>query len=217
MNKKQVPIKHESNYFKLKNHSLFIDKKRKEYRLFVGPFDNQETSFHRILDELYKAPENSKLELRIASPGGLVVECQQLVNLMQNKFKNKTVAYIDSHASSAGAITFANADERIVYWNSRIMFHNYSGGYGGDYHKMKTRIDFDSIHVIRFLASAKKFFNDKEWNKLINGKEYWFDALEMLERGIATHLILNGKKYKNKKAIKKLKKYYKELEHGTNR
>jgi len=207
-----------SKAFKSENHSLFVGEKpvkiQKIYRVFIGAYDNQKPDFHDILNELYNASENSELELRIMSPGGLVVECQQIVNLMQNKFKDKSIAYIESHASSAGAITFVHAKKRVIYWNSRIMFHNYSGGYIGDYHKMKTRIDFDSKHTIGFLEPVKQFLTKKEWKKMINGKEYWFGAEEMLERGIATHLILNGKEYEGKKALKKLKKFLKKKENN---
>jgi len=199
--------------FRASEHSLHICETKtvkKTYRLFVGPFSNQDPEFHNILNELYNADKDSVLELKIMSPGGEVIECQQITNLMQNKFKDNTVAYIESHASSAGAYVFASADKRIIYWNSRIMFHNYSGGYQGDYHKIKTRIDFDSKHIIGFIESAKRFFTEKEWNKLINGKEYWFTAKEMLERGLATHIILEGVEYDRKKGLKKLKKFLKE-------
>lgn len=203
----------ENKKFNANNHSMYINTKttvEKTYRILVGPFNNQTPDFHDMLNELYNAPENSNLELRIISPGGLVVECQQLINIMQNKFKN-TTAYIESHASSAGAVIFGNATKRVVYWNSRIMFHNYSNSYKGEYYKIKTRVDFDSKHVIRFLNSVKHYFTKKEWKKLIKGKEYWFDAKEMLERGIATHLILDGKEYEGKEAIKKIKKKFKKL------
>jgi len=204
--------------FKTENHSLFINKKSLKiqniYRVFIGAYDNQKPDFHDILNELYNAPKNSILELRIMSPGGLVVECQQIVNLMQNKFRNKSIAYIESHASSAGAFTFVHAKKRVIYWNSRIMFHNASGGVFGDFHKMRDRIKFDSKHVIGFLEPAKQFFTKKEWKKMMNGKEYWLEAEEMLERGIATHLILDGKEYEGEKALKKLKKFLKKKENS---
>jgi len=197
---------------KADNHSLFKNEEKiikNKYRFFIGMFNNQTPDFHNILNELYNADDKSILELRIMSPGGLVVECQQIVNLLENKFKENSIAYIESHASSAGAFTFIRANKRVIYWNSRIMFHNYSGGYVGKYKDMKDRFEFDEKHILNFLGYAKRFFTKKEWKELINGKDFWFDAKEMLKRGIATHIILNGKEYDRKKGLKKLKKFLK--------
>jgi len=205
---------------KTDNHSLHIKENKKitkTYRLFINGFDNQNPDFHDILNDLYDAGNEDNLELKIMSPGGLVVECQQIINIIQNKFKNRTTAYIESHASSAGAFTFAAADKRVIYWNSRIMFHNYSGGYAGTYQFMKDRIDFDSEHIIGFLEIARKFFTKKEWKKLIEGKEYWMRAEEMLKRGIATHIIIDGIEYEAKKGLKKLKKFLKKLKKEENK
>lgn len=191
------------------HHSLHIKETKKitkNYRVFVGAFQNDEPEFREILDLLMDAGKDDTLEYRISSPGGYVTECQQMVNIAENNFKGRTTGYIDSHASSAGAILFSACDKRVVHWNSRIMFHNYSGGYFGEYRKMKDRLDFDEKHIIDFLTIAKPFFSKKEWKKLINSKEYWFDAKEMLKRGVATHIVIDGVEYNKKEGLKKLKK-----------
>jgi len=205
---------------KAKNHSLIVKENKKiikNYILFINGFDNQIPDFHDILNDLYNAGPEDELELKIMSSGGLVTECQQIINVMQNKFPKRTIAYIESHASSAGAFTFVAADKRVIYWNSRIMFHNYSGGYAGSYQSMKDGIDFDSKHIIGFLSIAKRFFSKKEWKKLIEGKEYWFTAEDMLKRGIATHIIIDGIEYDSVKGLKKLKKYLKKLKKENKR
>jgi len=196
--------------YESKEHSLHKKKivKNQDYtkfRFFIGTFDNQTPKFHLILNDLYDSNEKDELELRIMSPVGLVIECQQVVNIMNNKFNGRTTAYIESHASSAGAIVFANADKRVIYENSRIMFHNYSGGYGGKFQDIKDRLDFDEKHIISFLSVAKQFLNKKEWKQMVNGKNFWFDASDMLKRNIATHIIVDGKEM-TKKEYKKYKK-----------
>jgi ATP-dependent protease ClpP protease subunit len=190
------------------HHSLHIKENKKitkNFRVFVGTFQNDQPEFRSILDSLLDGGPLDTLEYRIASPGGYVTECQQLVNVAENKFNGRTTAYIDSHASSAGAILFSSCDKRVIYWNSRIMFHNYSGGYFGEYKKIKDRMDFDKKHIIEFLEIAKPFFSKTEWKKLVNSKEYWFNAKEMLKRNIATHIIIDGVEYSKKQGLKKLK------------
>jgi len=183
--------------FEADNHSLHVHKVSKvetynNYRLFLGTFKNQGPRFQGILNELYDTKNKDTLDIRLVSPGGLVIECQQIVNIMKNSFSGRTTAYIESHASSAGAVVFAHADKRVIYENSRLMFHNYSGIYTGKYKDIKDRFEFDEKHIIDFLKVAKRFLTKKEWKKMINGKNFWFDAHDMLERNIATHIIVNG-------------------------
>lgn len=182
-------------------HSLFTKPKttiQNTYRFFISSFDNENNEFHGMMDTLLSAAPQDLLELRISSPGGLVTECQQIVNVIWNNFKDRNIAFIDSHASSAGAFTFCACDKRVIYKNSRLMLHNYSGGHAGPHQKMKDRMKFDAKHIISFLKSTLKvgkngFLNEKEFNQMIIGKEFWFDADEMLKRGIATDIVIDGK------------------------
>lgn len=196
------------------HHSMFVDKHietKQNYRIFVSKFSEDNNNLHDVWDTLLKAGKNDTLELRISSPGGYVTECQMFVNLAKNKFKGRTTTYIDSHASSAGAFTFSIGDKRVIYENSRLMYHNFSGGYDGNYQKMKDRIDFDKKHIIGFLTSTLKigkkgFLTKKELKKMVKGKEFWFDAKNMCERGIATHIVIDGEELTAKDYLKSLKK-----------
>jgi len=197
-----------------KCHSLFINenvKVIKNFRVFVNKFFEQENKIHELWEVLLNAGSDDTLELRISSPGGMVTECQMFVNIMRNKFNGRTVTYIDSHASSAGAFTFCVGDKRVIYENSRIMLHNYSGGYVGGFKKMKDRLDFDEKHVIGFLKSTLKlgkngFLTNKEFKQMVDGKEFWFRAEEMCKRGIATHVVVDGTEFTSKQYLKKCSK-----------
>ena len=194
-------------------HSLFSTPKvitTKKYRFFIGAFANDKNSLHTTYNELLNAGSEDSLELRIQSPGGLVTECQMAINLMWNVFPGRSTAYIDSHASSAGAFSFCAADKRVIYENSRIMLHNYSGGYNGKHQDMKDRMEFDTSHIISFLKSTLKvgkngYLSKKEFKKMVNGKEYWWDAKEMCKRGVATHIIIKGVEYTAEEYLKKNK------------
>jgi len=189
--------------------SLFVNKTEhtiKNFRIFINSFMESKNDIHDVWNKLLSAGSEDTLELRISSPGGQVTECQMFVNIMRNKFPGRSTTYIDSHASSAGAFTFCVGDKRVIYENSRLMLHNYSGGYDGGFKKMKDRLDFDEKHIIGFLKSTLKigkngFISKKEFKKMINGKEYWFRAEEMCKRGIATHVIVDGKEYSAKEYL----------------
>jgi len=197
------------NKIKGEHHSLFVNKTEhtiKNFRIFINSFMESKNDIHDVWNKLLSAGSEDTLELRISSPGGQVTECQMFVNIMRNKFPGRSTTYIDSHASSAGAFTFCVGDKRVIYENSRLMLHNYSGGYDGGFKKMKDRLDFDEKHIIGFLKSTLKigkngFISKKEFKKMINGKEYWFRAEEMCKRGIATHVIVDGKEYSAKEYL----------------
>jgi ATP-dependent protease ClpP protease subunit len=194
---------------KAEKHSLYVkNTTTRNFRVFIDSFINEENTIHDIFDSLLDAGNNDTLELRISSPGGLVTECQQIVNIINNKFKDRSTAYIDSHASSAGAFTFCSCNKRVIYENSRLMLHNYSGGHSGKHQDMKDRLEFDTDHIISFLKSnikvgKKGFLSKKEFKKMIEGKNYWFNADDMLKRGIATHIIINGEEISREDYFKK--------------
>jgi ATP-dependent protease ClpP protease subunit len=191
-------------------HTLFIEpvvQQYNNYRIFIGPFEENSNSIDTVWNSLMNATPKDTLELRIASPGGKVTECQMYVNIMRNTFTGRTTAYIDSHASSAGAFVFCAADKRVVYANSRLMLHNYSGGHGGKHQDMKDRMEFDEKHIIGFLESTitvgkNGFLTNKEFKHMIHGKNWWFDTTDMCQRGIATHVIINGKEMTSKEYLK---------------
>ena len=197
--------------FTLHNKQSIV--KKNNFRLLIDQFlvngENEET-FKVILNELYGSGPEDTIELRIMSPGGMDTICQQLVNIVQNRFKDRNVAYIESHASSAGAILFLACDKRVIYWNSRFMYHNYKGKYLGKYADMRDRLDFDEKHLVKCIEVLdRKYFSDKEWKKIVNGKDHWMTSKEMLKRGIATHIIIEGVEYEAKEGLKKLKQYVK--------
>jgi len=183
--------------------------KKTEYFFSVGAFSNDDDKLFEMYNEMRKIKKEDSLKVFIASVGGKVTECQILINTIgkDSGIKTKDVeAYIVSHASSAGAYSFISFENRIIYPNSRIMFHHASGGTFGTMKKMKDKIDFDLEHLEDFLGSAKKYFTKKEWRKLQDGKDFWWDAEEMLKRGIATEIIINSKRFNPQEGLKELKR-----------
>jgi hypothetical protein len=117
-----------------------------------------------------------------------------------------------------GALTFLFFNERTIYEHSEIMFHNWSGGFGGK----ASDIEDHFIHTKNYLRNffkkiLKPYFSKKEIKKILNGKETWLDSYEMLERGIATGVIKDGEYYTTEDYLNKykkngkLKKSYKKL------
>jgi len=183
--------------------------KHKRYRLFIGRFFELKKGLHSVFNELLEAGENDILELRINSRGGFVIEGQQFYNIIQEKFSGRVVAYLDNIGYSMGALLFCMADKRVIYQYSDFMFHNYSGGVVGKGGEIKARVEHHSRVLEEFFYNIivkKGFLTKKEFKKMLVGQDYWMDAKQMCKRGIATHIIVDGKELTAKEYLKQLKK-----------
>lgn len=190
-------------------HLYEVTPKHKRYRIYIGRFFELKKGLHSVFNELREAKENDYLEFMINSGGGFVHEGMQFYNIIQEKFTNRTVAYLDNRGYSMGALLFCMADKRVIYPYSDLMFHTYSHGSHGKGGEVKTHVNHTSKKLERFfydIIVKKGFLSDEEFKKMVIGQDYWMDAKELCKRGIATHVIIAGKELTAKEYLKTLKK-----------
>ncbi len=205
-------IKHvpESSELVDKERRLYkLTAKHKIYTVYIEGFREFKRGLHKVFHELRGATKNDILELRISSGGGFVKEGQQFYNLIQEKFHKRSVAFLDNHGYSMGALLFCMADTRVVYPYSDLMFHNYSGGAGGKGGEMKSQIKHKDKVLTEFfkkIVQEQGFLTKEEFSKMLIGQDYWMDAKEMCKRKIATHVIFEGEMISAKEYLKILKK-----------
>ena len=82
-------------------------------------------SFADVRTAVEALPEDSNLEFRINSPGGVVSEATAIMALMDRAKKDgrKVKAVVEGVAASAGAMIFLAADERLMSRYGRLMYH----------------------------------------------------------------------------------------------
>jgi len=202
VNEKKIPVNKEKNIYE-------IVPKHKKYRIFIGRFFELKKGLHAVFNELLAAEKNDQLEFRINSRGGFVIEGQQFYNIIQEKFPNRVTAYLDNIGYSMGALLFCMADKRVIYPYSDFMFHNYSGGASGKGGEIKARVKHSSKALEKFfynLIVEQGFLTKEEFKQMLVGQDYWMDAKQMCKRGIATHVIVDGKEITAKAYLKQLKK-----------
>ncbi|SFV67694.1 ATP-dependent Clp protease proteolytic subunit [hydrothermal vent metagenome] len=190
-----------------------ITPKYKRYRVYIGRFFELRKGLHTLFNSLKEASDRDYLELIISSGGGFVHEGQQFYNLIQDKFYGKTLAYLDNHGYSMGALLFCMADKRVIYEYSELMFHNYSAGAYGKGGDLKARIEHYSKTMDSFfhdIIVKKNFLTEDEFKEMLVGQDYWMEAKELCKRGIATHVIYEGQEVTAKEYLKVLKKRKKE-------
>jgi len=215
------------NEISSENHTLFIKQvpefrrtldrqkniveiraKHKVYTIYIERFKELKRGLHLVLNELRTAGSDDKLEIRINSAGGFVNEGKQFYNLMNEKFHNRTITYLDNHGYSMGALLFCMGDKRVIYPYSDLMFHNYSGGAGGKGGEIISRVEHTDAHIKAFFRKViveQGFLTDGEFEKMLIGQDFWMGSKELCERKIATHVVYKGKEIKAKKYLKLLK------------
>ncbi len=193
-----------------KEKRLFeVSPKHTRYRVYIGRFFELKKGLHSVFNELKSAKEHDVLEFMIDSGGGFVNEGMQFYNIMQEKFHGRTVAYLDNKGYSMGAMLFSMANKRVIYPYSDFMYHNYAGGAVGKGGEIKARLEHTSKKLEAFfhdIIVKQGFLSEEEYAQMLVGQDYWMGAKELCKRGIATHVIFEGKELTAKEYLKELKK-----------
>ena len=193
-----------------KEKRLFeVSPKHTRYRVYIGRFFELKKGLHSVFNELKSAKEHDVLEFMIDSGGGFVNEGMQFYNIMQEKFHGRTVAYLDNKGYSMGAMLFSMANKRVIYPYSDFMYHNYAGGAVGKGGEIKARLEHTSKKLETFfhdIIVKQGFLSEEEYAQMLVGQDYWMGAKELCKRGIATHVIFEGKELTAKEYLKELKK-----------
>ena len=195
------------------NHRLFSESvKATKYRLFIGGFNSIDHELDEIVNKLSKATPEDIIEVQIASPGGYTMDLMKIENVLRTYFYGRVKTILNPCGYSCGAMLFLCGDERIIYENSDIMFHNISTGTMGKLNDIELEITHNKKFFENYMSrSLSPFFSREEIRGLMEGKDFWMDALEMCERGICTGISVFGQimepglyvKYRKDKKIRK--------------
>ncbi len=174
------------------------------YKLFLGDFMEQNTGNHKIIHTLQKGNFNDLVELHISSQGGDTLELMELYNILNSKYNGIVTTYLN-YGYSAGALAFLFGQERIVYEHSDFMIHSYSAGLGGKREDLLNQMVHQDIQITKFFEKILgEYFTKEELQKINDGKDYWLNSIEMLERGIATAIIIDGEYYTKDEYLEKI-------------
>ena len=197
-----------------KNHVWFLNEMPKfkvavpiirSATLYISAFEEGKTNLPILLHDIKEFTADDRITLIFNSPGGLISEGRALINAVLNTGADIQTEIL-SEASSMAAVTFCIGARRIVYENSSLMFHNFSGGYYGKGQEIQDHLHHSIKNISQFFKAHMVGLTDKEIRQMIKGKEFWFCAEEMAERGIATHVSVDGILIPAKRYIKALKK-----------
>lgn len=202
------------------HHTLFIKQEDgetikispdfKRYSLYLTDFAEDSRGLHEAYNVLRDAEENDILEVRISSNGGYVNEGMILHNIINELFEDRCITVLDPMGYSMGALAFCMGDYRLVYETSEIMFHNYSTGLWGKGNEILAHMKHTDKSLKNFFDSVVIGLTDDEKTALYSGSDFWFNAREMCQRGIATSVCVGPHVFDADQYIELLKRMGKE-------
>lgn len=140
------------------------------------------SEYNELCFRLKSASPAEIFTLVINTPGGILDSALMLVDAIKTS-KAKIIAQISGTVASAGTIITLACDEVEVAPHTAFMIHNYSGGLVGKGHELKAHQEFVDANLNNsFTDLYKGFLTPSEIKKVIDGKDYWMNRDEVLER-----------------------------------
>lgn len=140
------------------------------------------SEYNELCFKLKSASPAEIFTLVINTPGGILDSALMLVDAIKTS-KAKVIAQISGTVASAGTIITLACDDVEVAPHTAFMIHNYSGGLVGKGHELKAHQEFVDANLNNsFTDLYKGFLTPSEIKKVIDGKDYWMNRDEILER-----------------------------------
>jgi ATP-dependent protease ClpP protease subunit len=169
-----------------------------------GPIE-EPSKYTEMIHQIRTAGQNDVVHLHLNTPGGLVATGVQLISAMRAS-NGHIVTHLEGEACSMGALLFLTADEMVVYDDSLLMFHNYSGGAYGKGHEITASIEATNKWYTRLATNVcTPFLTEEELSEIIKGADLWMlsDEVEDRLKKMAKKLADDTKKSATKKVTKK--------------
>lgn len=146
-----------------------------------------------IIYENLEDNKDKRLTLYINTTGGDLYHAFALVDMMKNsQFPIRTIGI--GAVMSAGFLVFAagTKGERYAARNTSFMCHQYSDSLSGKHHDIKASMkEGESFNqkMIDLLQEATGLTRAKIRSKLLPASDVYLDANEVLELGVADHIL----------------------------
>ena len=146
-----------------------------------------------IFENLKSEDETKPLVLYINSIGGDLAEAQALIAVMR-KSKRPICTIGVGSVCSAAFMVFAAGTKGLRYISdtASVMCHQFSGGFEGKYHDMKSMFKENELMNDRMVKLLQEFTGlepKKIKSKLLPPSDVWFTADEVIELGVADYIF----------------------------
>jgi ATP-dependent Clp protease protease subunit len=146
-----------------------------------------------IFENLRGEDETKPLVMYVNSVGGELAEAQALIAVMRKSRRPICTIGIGSVCSAAFMIFAAGTKGvRFISDSASIMCHQFSGGFEGKYHDMKSMLkegDLINDRMVKLLQDFTGLDARKIKSKLLPPTDVWFTADEVIELGVADYIF----------------------------
>lgn len=172
-----------------------------------GPIE-EPSKYTEMIHQIRTANQNDIIHIHLNTPGGMVATGVQIISAMRAS-NGHIVTHLEGEACSMGALLFLTADEMVVYDDSLLMFHNYSGGAFGKGHELTASIDATNKWYTKLAKTVcTPFLTEAELDRIFDGADLWMlsDEVECRLKKMAKKLSAEIKEEEDKTVAKKVAK-----------
>lgn len=185
-----------------KNQAAFTDKALAHlHEYYITGTIEEANKYTEWFNQIRHAPPTDIIKLYINSEGGSLWTAIQFMRVIR-ECKAPVVASVEGACMSAATIIFLMSDTYEISPHSMFMFHNYSGGTIGKGGEMIDQIKHERVWSEKLLFEIyQNFLTDAEIRSILENKDIWMTAEEVVSRLNKKAKILSKKKVKNPKGL----------------
>ena len=155
-----------------------------------------------VFDMIRHASEEDVIKIYVNSPGGDLFTALQFGRAMGDSDATIIVS-VEGQCCSAATIIALAADMVELSNHCVWMCHNYSSGMIGKGHELHSQAEFERDWSIKLMKDIYDgFLTDKEINAMLDGRDIWLAADDVMKRLEQRH---NKMKRKAKKTMQEIK------------
>jgi ATP-dependent protease ClpP protease subunit len=152
------------------------------HHLYLSEHIAEAKWYTKALQMINTCGEHDTVIHHINTPGGYVSTGIQYINAMTQSAARQ-VCSLEGEVASMGSTIFLAGDEWIVSPLGSMMIHNYTGGTYGKGHEQVVRVLHDKEWYARVWKQVYiPFLTEEEVDDVIDGKDLYFMADEIMER-----------------------------------
>lgn len=138
--------------------------------------------FSELVGILDNAQEGDVVSIRMSTNGGALHAIVPTINSMKHTEAHVHI-HVESDCASAGTILMMLADSVYVNEYANVMLHTANYGYSGHSGNMDAHVSYSTKAIEKLVRDVyTDWLNEDEIDRLLDGKEFWFDAEECMMR-----------------------------------
>lgn len=149
---------------------------RKIYSIYISDEIDTPGVYVPMLHKLRTIENTAGVLLYLAGDGGNCDGMLSIISAMKD-CSAPIVATVHGNIRSAHSCIALAADQLVLYPDTVMMLHDFSGGIYGKAHELNSRLDSDMKQSREMDEKyAVPFLTEKEFKRMLDGKDWWFHA-----------------------------------------